>query len=273
MKKIGILPILLNKKKEVNYKLMEKMLKKIEGLDAITIFSNKMEGLTFSSIEKKEIFNKIKNMTDVNIIYEVSSILLDEEIQIIKEIKPDYLMLTLLNNEKIKNIGNELYIINKMKKLTIPFYIKNERNIYGNYIDYKNIIKLRRILPFFKGMYEETDDYNFLYKASKIEGIETYTSLINYINKPVDYKITGIMSDLFIPFYNEINEYFIEYEHSFINPILKDYLILVEDIISEHPRSIAIKYLLSKLGKEKIHSRLPYYPLNKDEKEKLNYLF
>lgn len=273
LKRIGLVPLILNKNKDVDYSKMKVVLDKNSDLDGLILFSPCMEGNTFSVSEKKDIYLKLKKLCNTKLIYEVSSSLLDEEINILKEIKPDAIMLTLLKEKKVKDIGHELYVINKMKRLNIPFFVHHERDMNGSFLTYKNIVKIKRILPTFLGIFEENPDYNLLRKVSNINNFDVYTTIINDLSRPKDYKIEGIISDLYLSFKNEIDEYYLELENHFVNPILKEYLEFVESIIDEYPRAMAIKYILARGSNIKMYSRLPYYSLNEQEQEKLNYLF
>ncbi len=265
--------MILNNFKEVDYKLMSILINKNNDLDGFILFSPIMEGNTFQIEEKAEIYKKIKSMTNKLLIYEVSSFLFEEEIHLIKKINPDAIMLTLIKEKKLSSKGHELYVINNMKKLGIPFYIHHENKMDGSYLSYQSIIRIRRILPTFKGVFEENNDYSFIRKLSSLEGFETYTTLINDLNNKDVLNVTGIISDLFLAFKKEIKEYYLELENHFINPLLKDYLEFVENVMNEYPRAMAIKYILSKGNDKKLYSRLPYYVLSKEEKYKLDYLF
>ena len=96
LKRIGLVPLILNKNKDVDYSKMKVVLDKNSDLDGLILFSPCMEGNTFSVSEKKDIYLKLKKLCNTKLIYEVSSSLLDEEINILKEIKTDAIMLTLL---------------------------------------------------------------------------------------------------------------------------------------------------------------------------------
>ena len=72
-----------------------------------------------------------------------------------------------------------------------------------------------------------------------------------------------------LSFKNEIDEYYLELENHFVNPILKEYLEFVESIIDEYPRAMAIKYILARGSNIKMYSRLPYYSLNEHEHDDL----
>ena len=272
MKKFFLVPLILNKDKNVDYDLVFKLLNKKIDVDGYVLFAPKMEGNLFNANEKKEIYTNLKRKCLLPLIYEVSSYLSDEEINNINIIKPDCLFLTLYKDKKISNKGHEKYIINNMKKINLPFYLHFEEGMESSYVDYQTIIRIKRILPTFKGIYEENKDYTLIKKLSNHEDIDVLTSLIIDLNKPNDIKLNGIVSDLFFTFNDDINEYYKEKEAHFINPLLKDYLIFVENVVDEYPRAMAIKYLLTKRSKIQSYSRLPYYNLNVEEREKLDYL-
>ena len=93
----------------------------------------------------------------------------------------------------------------------------------------------------------------------------------NALLKPKILQIEGVFSDLIPIFGSEIAEYFTD-EQKFTNSILKDYLLFAENCIEDYPRAMAMKYLLSQNMKMPVFSRLPYYHLDGEEKNQLDFL-
>lgn len=267
------IPVLFDKHNCVDYFEMERLLTFDENIKGIILFSKDFEGKTLSFLEKKEIFLKIKKMTKVNLIYAVNDILTDEEINLINELKPDYIILSLIKDNKLCSKGFEKYIIKTLKKLDVNVILHLDDSFENCKVSYKSFVNIARLNRKFLGIFDESKDNYFIKKLSNINDIQIFTTLDKYFEHDNKKIIKGIVNDYYLIFQKEIVQYFYESSYGFVNPVLINYLKFIEECISYYPRSMAIKYLLNKKGYQSTYSRLPYYVLKGEEKDKLDFIF
>lgn len=266
-------PILLTKDKKVDYDETITLLKSFNSIYGILLFSKSLEGLTFSLNEREEIFINLRKIIDKKIIYEANSTLLEEETSLIKKIKPDFVMIPLYDDNKLSSRSFEKHLNIIMKKIKTPTIIHIEDSFAKCKISYISLINLLRINKYFYGILDDSKDAYFANKINYIDSLKIFKSFSNYINQKKEAKIDCLITDLYSVCKKEIEEYLYEKELGFINPVLISYLKLIEDCISYYPRGMAIKYLLNKQGYSSCYSKSPYYFLENEEKNKLDFIF
>ncbi len=270
---ISSMPILLNKDKTVNYNEMQTIINSINDGKGIHLFSSSLEGQTFSLTEKEEIIQNIKQMTNLDIIYETNNYIDNDEIRLINKVKPNYLIIPLFLNSKVKSKGYEKYLNEILKEVKIPTLIKLDDRFENCKINYHSIVNLIRVNKFFYGIYDKSKDNYFSNKLNYLKSIKKYASFSKYLLSDNQNSIDAVITDLNIITKKEIDQFFYEKELGFINPILNEYLLFIEECISYYPRGMAIKYLLKKNGFKGYYSKSPYYSLNGEEKDKLDFIF
>ncbi len=267
------LPLLLNKEMHVDYHQMQKIIEFDETVKGVMLFSKENEGETFSLKEKIEIFSKIKNITSIPLIYVNNKLMIEEEINAINYMKPDYVLLSLVKDPKLSSKGFERYVFKIFKCLNSKVILYLDDSFENCKISYKTIVNIMRTKNNFYGIYDNTKDTYFLKKISSLDKIFLSTSLTKYIDYPIKKNLNGIVNDFYVVFQKEITQYFYESSFGFVNPVLINYLKFIDECINLYPRSMAIKYLLSKRGYTSCYSKIPYYTLKGDEKNKLDFIF
>lgn len=269
---ISSLPILLDKNKKVNYEEMKVLIDSL-NIKGIHLFSSLLEGQTFSLSDKEEIMKRIKQISKQKIYYETSNSIDNDEIKLINKIKPNYLIIPLFLDAKLKSKGFEKHVQDILKKVKTPTLIKLNDSFLNCKISYSTIVNLCRLNNFFYGIIDETKDNFFINKLNYLSSLKKYTSFSKYLLLQNKNNINAICTDLNLIIPKEIEQYFFERELGFVNPVLNEYLMFVDDCINYYPRGMALKYLLKKKGYKAYYSKLPYYLLKGEEKDKLDFIF
>ncbi len=267
------LPILLSKDFKVDYDEIKSLVNK-ENSQGIYLFSSSLDGKLFSLKEKKDIVNNIKKITFKKIFYELSETVFEEEIALINNLKVDAVSINLFKDHFLKPKAFEKYVSHILKKIKFPAYLKIEDDHNNCMINYHNIVNIKRINKNFQGLILNTKDISFINKIKSINGLEIIYDFNCLFNDEIisdDFK--DVLSSSYIVFDKEIDQYLFEMNKGYINPMLKEYISFINEVITLYPLNLSLKYLLSKKGYKSVYSKEPYFNLTNEEKEKLDYIF
>lgn len=269
MDKILEMPYLFNEFGKLDYKEMLLIINESKNVDCVCLSSYKKEGLLINKKTLRTLIKKIRANSTNKIMLEIKDINNESDINYFLSLDVDYYIIPLVIENNILISSYEQYLSNLLYKLKKKTYIKIVKQMNNYSFESKLFNQLKKYHDNFIGIIDEFNDYNFL---AKLKDLNVILSLQGFLNKPYNLNIDGISSNLFFLFSKEIEAFLKEREFGFINPILKEYLNFIVNIVTLYPQDMAIKYLLSKNGFKSTYSLLPYFRIEGLIKEKLDFI-
>ncbi|WGH25711.1 MAG: dihydrodipicolinate synthase family protein [Candidatus Shikimatogenerans bostrichidophilus] len=267
MKKLNIsIPIVtpFDKKNNIDFFSLEKLIfyiSNLEHINNIILFSKYSEYYSLSTNEKIDIINCIQNNNkkNINIILKINNIYnYNDVIYIINQKIYKNIYYIIIDYPNISNIYKK-DIINNYNKIFKYFkYLYFFISIKNKNIDENIFNKIKETNKNFIGL---IDQCNYeIYKYDLINNIKIIINNDIYLLKNI-YNIDGIISPLFLFFFDYINNYIIKniqnnksflYDKNYLN------LIYFINILYKKINPISgVKFLLNIIGICKIYMKLP----------------
>lgn len=262
----------------IDYDCVVLLIKQIEmtGHDSIVVAGSTGEGHSLSNVEKKELYQFVKNHTKLKVIYAIldnSLTSIQDEIKEIDRLKPDGYLLSLPSGILPPERGIYLFFKEIANATKTPIIIYNVPKRTGTSISFITIRKLIKRCPNIVALKEASNDIGLIKLLKK-----NFPHFYCYCGNDKDYfkaiqsGADGIISVMSVIYGKEMKALKDNYLEGYHHILLDDYLRLVSAITSLETNPIPIKYLLSKKGFPSMNLRLPLVTLYLEYDDQINLL-
>lgn len=263
---------------KIDYDCVDLLIKQIEmiGHDSIVVAGSTGEGHSLSNIEKKELYQFVKDHTKLKVIYAIldnSLTSIKNEIKEIDRLKPDGYLVSLPSCILPPERGIYLFFKEIADATKTPIIIYNVPKRTGINISFITIRKLIKRCPNIVALKEASNDITLIKLIKKnFPNFYCYCGNDNDYFKAIQNGADGIISVMSVIYGKEMITLKDNYLEGYHHVLLDDYLCLVSAILSLETNPIPIKYLLSKKRFPSMNLRLPLVTLSLEYYDQINLL-
>lgn len=272
------LPTPFHEDGSIDFDMVNILVKKAEtdGHTALVIAGSTGEGHALTQIEKKQLFQYVKKITTLPLLYAISQnnlSLLKQEIENIEKEEPSSYLLTTPYYQKPPQRGVYLFFKEVASYTERPIILYHVPSRTGCTLEFSTMRKLIHQCPNIIGIKDASGDVSLMQLLKKnYPQFLCYTGCDEQFYASLKAGADGIISVMSILYLDEMKQLYQHFKEGYHHVLLDDYLHLISQLLALESNPIPIKYLLQKHGFTSMFLRLPLTELSLEHKKQIDML-